>query len=161
MSLKIRSPYRMLVLLAGIGLTVSACSSSFRYPGKSFFESEPKSSAPARSAPSPAASKTGQGESLNETGSQERSITVVGAWQKAGISQEEGVADTDSCYYYANAQVTKDIQIDRDIDAARGVGGTVFEQSGNLDRGVDAYYYDNQRVSRFESCMRSRGYIRN
>ena len=148
-----------LLLVATLGLSLAACSSSFRYPGKSFFQPEKKSSAPARAAPAPAPSQGGG--STGGQGSPDDPVAQVEGWQKAGVTQEEGVADTDSCYHYANAQVTKDIQIDRDIDAARGVGGTVFQQSGNLDRGVDAYYYDNQRVSRFESCMRSRGYTRN
>ncbi len=145
------------LIAAALGLSLSACSSSFRYPGKSFFTPERKST-PVRAAPAaPIGGQTGQGES----GADGDPSTEVGGWLKAGISQEEGLADSDACYSYANAQVSKDIRIDRDIDAARGDGASFFQRSGDLDRGVDAYYYENQRVYRFESCMRSRGYTRN
>lgn len=143
-------------------LAMASCSSSFRYPGKKFFESDRRSSAPAaKSAPAsrPAAGapavNAGPGES--DSGS----AAEVEDWQKSGVSEEQSLTDSDACYRYANAQVAKDIRIDRDIDAARGVRNSLFEQNGNLDRRVDAYYYNNERVARFESCMRSRGYSPN
>lgn len=134
-------PALVLALLATAG-----CSdpSTFRYPGKQFFESEPKKSS-SRSRPAPAA-----GEEDGE-----------GDWIKSGVSEEQVLADSDSCYRFANAQVTKDIQIDRDIDAARGDSKSMLQDSGSLDRRVNAYYYGNERIYRFESCMRSRGYSRN
>ena len=134
-------PAIVLALLATAG-----CSdpSTFRYPGKQFFESEPKKSS-SRSRPAPV-TKEEEGE---------------GAWVKSGVSEEQVLADSDSCFRFANAQVTKDIQIDRDINAARGDSKSMIQDSRSLDRRVDAYYYDNERVYRFESCMRSRGYSRN
>ncbi len=127
-------------------IVTAGCSdpSTFRYPGKQFFESEPKkSSSRRRSAPA-------AGEEDGDS-----------AWVKSGVSDEQVIADSDSCYRFANAQVTKDIQIDRDIDAARGDSKSMLQDSGSLDRRVNAYYYGNERIYRFESCMRSRGYSRN
>ena len=147
-----RTLYRTLSpLLFAALFAVAGCSetSGFRYPGQQFFESEPKTKSSTRSrAITPA---TG-GDEAGEGGE---------GWYKTGASEAQVLADSDSCYSYANAQVAKDIRIDQDINAARGVRNSFFEQSGSLDRRVDAFYYDNARVRRFEGCMRSRGYIRN
>lgn len=143
-------------------LAVASCSSSFRYPGKKFFESDTKSRAPAAASPAAKAPAAGAPATATESGEGDPSaVAEAEGWQKTGVSEEEGLADSDACYRYANAQVANDVRIDRDIDAARGVQNSLFEQNGNLDRRVDAYYYNNERVARFESCMRSRGYTPN
>ena len=144
------------VLLAALAL--ASCSGSFRYPGQRFFESDPKPSTPSAvpATRAPAAATPAVEAAPNETES--GAVAEVEGWRKTGITEEEGLSDSDACYRYANAQVSKDIRIDGDIDAARGVSNSLFERSPSLDRRVDAYYYNNQRVARFESCMRSRGY---
>lgn len=81
-----------------------------------------------------------------------------GEWTQPEVSSERKQADTEDCYRYARAQVNNDIRIDDDIASARGVEFSQFARLTDLNKRVDSFYYEQQRGSRFESCMRSKGY---
>ncbi len=74
------------------------------------------------------------------------------------VSSERKQQDTEDCYRYAWAQVDNDIRIDDDIASARGVEFSQFSRLTGLNKRVDSYYYEQQRGSRLENCMRSKGY---
>lgn len=83
-----------------------------------------------------------------------------GDWRKSGVSREQRAADREACYRFAQAQVDNDIRIDDDISAARDDVSSYQDRFADLTRRVDGHYYSRQRSTRFEACMRSKGYDR-
>jgi hypothetical protein len=103
----------------------------------------------------PAASGTGPGKGRG-AGSGDQPLAA--GWSKPGVSRAEKSADMEACYRSAWAQVDNDIRIDDDIAAARDQVGSYQSRLGDLTKRVDSHYYSRQRSTRFEGCMRSKGY---
>ena len=141
------SPRSPIWLVAALAL--GACSSNV-----------PPGEAPPPPGPAP-------GVSLNEAPATEPLITAPAApitpaaegdGKLSDVSDERKQADTEACYRFARAQVANDVRIDDDISSARGTNFSQFARISNLNQRVDSFYYEQQRRSRFESCMRSKGY---
>jgi hypothetical protein len=81
-------------------------------------------------------------------------------WRKEGVTRAQKAADIEACYQTAWGQVDKDIRIDDDIAAARDQVNSYQTRLGDLPQRVDSHYYSKQRITRFEGCMRTRGYSR-
>jgi hypothetical protein len=121
----------------------------------------PGSRAPA---PPPGISVDGQGATEAGQDNATRGVgnrddqPYIGGWSKPGASRAQQLADTETCYNYAWAQVNNDIRIDDDIAAARGELGSASTRLTTVTRQADSYYYRKERIVRLESCMQAKGY---
>jgi len=145
-----RSPVAVsLLICAGL---LTGCTSESRPPSA---DAEPpdvsKVGAPALPPP-------GIGDAPAGGGGTDRS-TASGAWSKPGVTGEEKRADMEACYRFSTAQIANDVRIDSDIGAARDQVNSYQYRFDNLTRQVDGHYYSKQRINKFGSCMRSKGYV--
>ena len=146
-----RSPLAVsLLICAGL---LTGCTSGSRPPSA---DAEPpdvsKVGAPVLPPPGIGDAPAGGGETDRSAAS--------GGWSKPGVTGEEKRADIEACYRFSTAQIANDVRIDSDIGSARDqVNSSYHYRFDNLTRQVDGHYFSKQRINKFGSCMRSKGYV--
>lgn len=82
-------------------------------------------------------------------------------WTRPGVPLTKQQADIEACFTFAEAQIDRETQIDNDLDQ---VGGDRdFEDQYGvkaLTRRVDYYSERRRRGALFDSCMESKGYVK-
>lgn len=88
-------------------------------------------------------------------------IPPAAGWTQPGVPLTQQQADIQACYSYALAQINRESQIDND----QFDGGNRFDfedQYGvkELTRRLDYYSERRRRGQLFDSCMESKGYVK-
>lgn len=143
------------LIFIAVALLLGACSTFSQSPRKPVPLPDAAIGAAAPSVPAGAGRAGAETEPLFSTPGSARPGSEQ---RKEGNSSERRQADSEACYRFAWAQVDNDIRIDDDIASARGEAFSQFSRNTDLTKRVDSFYYEKQRSTRFESCMRSKGY---
>ncbi len=83
-------------------------------------------------------------------------------WANPGVPLTKQQQDTEACFSYADGQIARESQIDE--DRYQGSDDREFvDQFGvtTLTRRLDFYSERRRRGALFDSCMESKGYVRN
>lgn len=89
-------------------------------------------------------------------------IPEAAGWTSPGVPLTKQQADIEACYSFAQGQIARETQIDE--DRYHGSGDREFDdQFGgtSLTRRLDYYSERRRRGALFDSCMQSKGYVKN
>ena len=168
----------LLMAAAALGLCVAVgcapAGSSRSAPPAGTALPPPESAAPESAAPTspePAGAAPESGGVVVETiepdpsasaGPSAITIPEQTGWTHPEVPLTRQQADIETCFNFASAQIERENQIDDDrYELSNERDFSDFHSEAVLARRVDYYSERRRRGSLFDSCMRSKGYLRN